>query len=141
MSDTMPGHDIIVIGASAGGVQAVIELARGLPAGLPAAVFVVIHTSRSSPGAPSGFADARGAAHGRICQGSRRVRRGHIYIASPDYHLVLEDGQVRVVHGPKENGFRPAVDPLFRTAAAIYGPRVAGVILSGSLDDGTAGLR
>src|ERR671916_91194 len=96
----MPGHDIIVIGASAGGMEALQTVVRGLPAGLPAAVFV----------------------------------------ATPDRHLLLEDGRMRLTRGPKENHFRPAVDPLFRSAAATYGPRVIGVVLSGALDDGTAGL-
>lgn len=73
-------------------------------------------------------------------QDDTHIRHGHIYIAPPDHHMILEQNHIRIVHGPKENCHRPAVDPLFRSAASIYGPRVIGVILTGSLDDGTAGL-
>ncbi|MFL6211585.1 MAG: chemotaxis protein CheB [Pyrinomonadaceae bacterium] len=140
-STRMPGHDIIVIGASAGGVEALRQLIHDLPVDLPAALFVVLHLPPQSPSmlplilARAGQLDARHATDGE------EIKRGRIYIAPPDRHLLLEHERVCVTHGPKENRHRPAVDPLFRSAALVYGPRVVGVILTGALDDGTAGLR
>ena len=86
------------------------------------------------------FSPAPGACRLRILRIGDRIEYGRIYVARPDHHLTLEEGVIRVVHGPTENGYRPAVDPLFRSAARAYGPRVVGVILTGALDDGTAGL-
>lgn len=137
----MAGHDIIVVGASAGGVEALTTLVRDLPANLPAAVFIVLHIPAQSPSLlPSILSRASQliAAHP---EDGARIEHGRIYVAPPDHHLLLEEGRVRVVRGPKENRHRPAVDPLMRTAARAYGPRVVGVILTGSLDDGTAGLQ
>ena len=137
---TRPTRDIVVIGASAGGVEALTELCRGLPAELPAAVFVAVHTSPISPGVLPRVLQRycrlpiANAVHGDA------VAAGRVYVAPPDYHLLLSPGVVRLTRGPRENGFRPAVDPLFRTAARAYGPRVVGIILSGGLDDGTEGL-
>src|SRR2546423_8105811 len=137
----MPGRDIIVIGASAGGVQALTELWRALPADLPAAVFVVVHTSPSSPGILPMILDRAGPLSAAHASDDERIRHGHIFVAPPDHHLlVVKNDRVRIVRGPKENGFRPAADPLFRTAARVYGPRTVGVVLSGGLDDGTEGL-
>ena len=135
---------MIVIGASAGGVEAVLALAAGLPAGLPAAVFVVIHTSASAPGLLSGLVDRVGPLAAGYAVNGAEVLPGRIYLAPVDHHLLVErDGgrcRTRVWRGPKENGFRPAIDPLFRSAARAYGARAVGVILSGYLDDGTLGL-
>ena len=136
----MPGRDIIVIGASAGGVQALMELARGLPEDLPAAVFVVVHTSPISPGILPHIISRAGSLPAAHASDGDAVRHGRIYVAPPDHHLLIKNGTMRVVRGPKENGFRPAVDPLFRTAARVAGPRAIGVVLSGGLDDGTEGL-
>jgi two-component system chemotaxis response regulator CheB len=135
----MPGHDIIVIGASAGGVEAISRIVSGLPADLRAAVFVVLHVGRG----PSVFPEILTRA-GRLPathpEDGEPLRLGQIYVAPPDHHMTLEGNTIRVTKGPTENGVRPAVDPLFRSAARSFGPRVVGVIASGSLDDGTAGL-
>jgi two-component system chemotaxis response regulator CheB len=136
----LQGRDVIVVGASAGGVQVLQELMRGLPADLPAAVFIVIHTSPSSPGILPNILDRAGPLAVAHAVDGEPVRHRRVYVAPPDHHLLVRDGVVRVTHGPKENGFRPAVDPLFRTAARSAGPRVVGVVLSGGLDDGTIGL-
>ena len=136
----MSTRDIIVIGASAGGVEALVDLVRGLPANLPAAVFVVMHFPAQSPSAMpqiltrAGPLPAAHARHGEV------IRPGRIYVAVPDHHLIVHREVVHLVRGPQENRCRPAIDPLFRSAAVAYGPRVIGVILSGSLYDGTVGL-
>jgi two-component system chemotaxis response regulator CheB len=133
-------RDIVVIGASAGGVEALSKLVSGLPGGLGAAVFVVQHVhGKATSSLPEiltsrGPLDARHAIHGET------PRPGRIYVAPPDMHLTLHDGLVMVQRGPLENGFRPSIDALFRTAAASYGPRVVAVLLTGHGDCGTAGL-
>ena len=132
--------DIIVIGASAGGLEALRAPAASLPADLAASVFVVLHTSAESPGMLAGILERSGPLPAVTAKNGERIRPGRAYVAPPDHHLIVEPGVVRVTRGPKENRFRPAIDPLFRSAAQTYGPRVVGVILSGYLDDGTAGL-
>jgi two-component system chemotaxis response regulator CheB len=136
----MAKKDIVVVGASAGGMQALEALARGLPPDLPAAVFVVWHLA---PGVRSVLPTVLNRAS-RIPalypNDGDPIQPGRIYVAPNDHHLLIERGYVRVAKGPKENRFRPAVDPLFRSAAYIYSTRVIGVVLSGALDDGTAGL-
>jgi two-component system chemotaxis response regulator CheB len=136
----MPGHDIIVIGASAGGVEALQELAHGLPSNLPAAVFIVLHIPPAGPSLLPRILNKSGPLRARHAINGEAIERGRIYIAPPDHHMLVERDRVRVVRGPKENRARPAADPLFRSAAHAYGTRVVGVVLSGSLDDGTAGL-
>lgn len=136
----MSGHNIIVMGASAGGVETLSQLVGGLPKDLPAAIFIVVHFPRWGKSVLPDILNRKGdlpAAHGTD---SEVIVPGRIYVAPPDYHLVVKRGYIRLVHGPMENSCRPAVDPLFRTAAKAYGQRVIGVILSGTLDDGTAGL-
>lgn len=133
-------HDIIVIGASAGGVEALQKVVRGLPSDLPAAIFVVVHTSPQSPGLLPEILNRTGPLPASYPKDGEIIEEGHIYIAPANYHLLVERGIIRVVRGPKENRHRPAIDPLFRSAARYYGPRVIGVILSGMLDDGTFGL-
>ena len=137
----MPGHDIIVVGASAGGVEALITLVHGLPADLPAAVFVVLHMPAQGPSALPKILDKRGPLPALAAKDRQVIEKGHIYVAPPDNHLLIENGHMRVGRGPKENMHRPAIDPLFRSAALAYGPRAIGVVLSGMLDDGTSGLK
>lgn len=136
----MPTPDLIVIGASAGGLEALRLLVRTLPPTLPAAVCVVWHMSAESPGLLPTILQQAGPLPAQHATDGDALRPGTIYVARPDQHLVLEPGVLRLTQGPKENRFRPAVDPLFRSAATAYGPRVIGVVLSGALDDGTAGL-
>ena len=140
VKEKMPGHDIIVIGASAGGVEALMTVVRDLPADLPAAVFVVLHIPAQGPSFLPGILSRSGPLVATHPEDKEKIEYGHIYVAPPDLHLLVEHGYVRVTHGPKENRHRPAVDPFFRSAARAYGPRVVGVILTGALDDGTAGL-
>ncbi len=137
----MPGHDIIVVGASAGGVEALITLVRRLPADLPAALFVVLHMPAHSPSALPAILNRSGPLPAVQAADRQEIVPGHIYVAPPDHHLLVEAGYVRVGRGPKENMHRPAIDPLFRSAARSYGSRVIGVVLSGMLDDGTSGLK
>ncbi|HEX4147839.1 MAG TPA: chemotaxis protein CheB [Pirellulales bacterium] len=134
------GQDIIVIGGSAGGLDALMTLVGALPANFGAAVFVVVHTSPRSSGMLAPILDRASPLPAVMAVDQEPIERARIYVAPPDHHLVIKPGMVRTPRGPQENGFRPAVDPLFRTAALAYGPRVAGIILSGGLNDGTYGL-
>ena len=136
----MPGRDIIVVGASAGGVEALSELVKDFPSDLAAAIFVVLHLPAHSSSALPKILSRNGPLPAVNPKNGDRIQPGRIYVAPPDQHLLIKRGSVRVVHGPRENGCRPAIDPLFRTAAREYGKRVIGVVLSGVLDDGTAGL-
>jgi two-component system chemotaxis response regulator CheB len=132
--------DIVVVGASAGGIEALRVLVGALPSDLSASIFIVLHTSPEAPGMLADILDRAGTLPAMSAKDGERIRPGTIYVAPPDRHLLIEPNLVRVTRGPKENRFRPAVDPLFRSAAQTYGPRVVGVILTGYLDDGTAGL-
>ncbi|HEV7223278.1 MAG TPA: chemotaxis protein CheB [Pirellulales bacterium] len=136
----MPGIDLFVIGGSAGGLTALLTLVRGLPADLDAALCAAIHTSPDSPGLlPEIIARSTSLACEYVRDGET-LAPGRIYCAPVDRHLLVEGNQLRVTRGPRENGFRPAVDPLFRTAARSFGARAAGIVLSGSLADGSFGL-
>ena len=130
---------IVVIGASAGGVEAIRTLAAALPAGFPAAVFVVLHIGAHKSELPW-LLNQTGSLRACHPGDGDPIHAGHIYVAPPDHHLLVEPGHVRLTRGPRENWARPAVDPLFRSAAWAYGPGVIGVILTGGLNDGTAGL-
>jgi two-component system, chemotaxis family, protein-glutamate methylesterase/glutaminase len=134
------GHDIVVVGASAGGVEALRTMVSRLPGNLPAAVFVVLHVPAIATSVLPAILRRAGDLEADHAVDGAEIERGRIYIAPPDHHLLIQPGFMRVNRGPKENGYRPAIDPMFRTAAATYGSRVVGVILSGVLDDGTAGL-
>lgn len=134
-------HDIIVIGASAGGVQALSTLVAALPPQLSAAVFIVLHVPAEPPSLlPTILSrDARlPVAHAK---NGERIEHGRIYVAPSDQHLLIEDSRIKLVHGPKENLHRPSIDILFRSAARWAGPRVIGVVLTGARDDGTVGMR
>jgi two-component system, chemotaxis family, protein-glutamate methylesterase/glutaminase len=136
----MPGHDIIVIGSSAGGVDALTKLVNQLPANLPASIFTVLHIPARSPSFLPDILSRSGPLPAIHPADGEEITHGHIYIAPPDQHLLIERGYVRIIRGPRENRHRPAIDPTFRSAALAYGPRVVGVILTGALGDGTAGL-
>jgi two-component system chemotaxis response regulator CheB len=136
----MAGHDIVVIGASAGGLQALQVLLRNLPQSFPASVFIVVHTSPGGTGMLSAILSKCSGLTVVQARNGQVISHGKVYVARPDHHLLINANCVQVTRGPKENGFRPAVDPLFRTAANMYGKRVVGVVLSGNLDDGTQGL-
>src|SRR5215813_4889640 len=134
--------DIVVIGASAGGIEALSCVFKGLPGKFPAAIFVVLHIAPHSPGYLPDILARAGPLPAEHARDRKPFRHGRVYVARPDHHLMLEpDGHMRATRGAKENHARPAVDPLFRSAALAFGPRVIGVVLSGGLDDGTAGLR
>ncbi|HWN68650.1 MAG TPA: chemotaxis protein CheB [Haliangium sp.] len=140
MTSTFQGHDIVVIGASSGGVDALMRIAAGLPSDLPASVFIVLH---QEPGVASRLPELlsrRGPLRATLAMHGEAIVPGRIYVAPPDNHLMLRPGYMHVVRGPKENGHRPSVDALFRTAAVVYGSRVIGVVLTGYLDCGTAGM-
>jgi two-component system chemotaxis response regulator CheB len=137
----VPGQDIIVVGASAGGVGTLSRLVRGLPAGFPVSLFVVCHFPSGCQSVLPEILSRSGPLLAAHAQDGEQFVPGHIYVAPPDRHLVLTpNGRTRLTRGARENHSRPAIDPLFRSAARYYGPRVIGVILTGALSDGTAGL-
>lgn len=136
----MAKRDVVVIGASAGGVETLRELAAALPPSLPASIFVVVHFPPGTPSALPRILTRHGPLPAEHPRDGAPFEQGRIYVAPPDLHLLVKRGATRLVRGPRENASRPAVDPLFRTAARAYGPRVLALVLSGNLDDGTAGL-
>ncbi len=131
-------HDLIVIGGSAGSLEPLQSLLADLPADLPAAILIVIHLGAISHLAYILNKDCK--LDVRQAESGQALMPGRVYVAVPDHHLLVHDGHVLVRRGPRENLSRPAIDPLFRSAAASFGGRVIGVVLSGALNDGTAGL-
>lgn len=136
----MQPRDIVVIGGSAGSIESLKIIVSSLPPDFAASIFIVVHV-------PADYPSMLPNVLSRVCplpanspSDQEQIERGHIYVARPDHHLFIEDGRVRVQRGPRENRHRPAIDPLFRTAAREYGPRVIGIVLSGMQDDGSAGL-
>jgi two-component system chemotaxis response regulator CheB len=133
-------RDVVVIGGSAGGVEALLRLLQGLPAGLPAAIGVVLHRSPHFVSnlarvlQRSSFLTVVEPVHGE------RISHQRVYVAPRDQHMLFEDGQIRIDRGPKQHFTRPAVDPLFISAAQAFGARTVGILLSGGGDDGTSGL-
>ncbi|MEG3899558.1 MULTISPECIES: chemotaxis protein CheB [unclassified Microcoleus] len=137
----MRGHDIIVIGTSAGGLKALGAIVGRLPADIDAALFIVQHLAADKPSILHQILADVGSLPASHPSDSEPIQKGRIYVAPPDYHLLVNQGSMRVVRGPQENRFRPAIDALFRSAARAYGSRVVGVVLTGYLDDGTVGLQ
>jgi len=136
----MPAQDIIVIGGSAGGLEALATVLAGLPRNFPGAIFGVLHTSPQSGGTLPQILERNSSLPVKYPADGEAMQHGQVYVAPPDHHLTLDDGRMAVHRGPRENGFRPAIDPLFRSAAKAHGERVVGIVLSGAMDDGTFGL-
>jgi two-component system chemotaxis response regulator CheB len=132
-------RDIIVIGASLGGIDAIKQMLAGLPSDLPAALFVVLHQADTPYSRLASILGASTTLRVEEVLDGDRIEHGRVYVAPAGNHLLLRDGYVAVVRGPRENGHRPAVNPLFRTAAEVYGSRVIAVVLTGALDCGTMG--
>lgn len=136
----MQKRNVVVIGASAGGFEAIKLLVSRLPADLDASIFIVWHIAPDLTGVLPHVINRLGKMPAHNARDGEPIKTNQIYIAPPDYQMILEKDIVRTTHGPKENRFRPAIDPLFRSAAYNFGNRVIGVILTGALDDGSAGL-
>lgn len=136
----MAKKDIVVIGGSAGSHTALRQIMSDLPPDLPATILIATHVPSTSPGyLAEALASAGPLPVTRAIDG-QPLERGCVYTAVPDRHLLLVDGIMRLGDGPRENMTRPAIDPLFRSAALAYGPRAVGVLLSGLLNDGASGL-
>ena len=131
---------MVAVGASAGGIEALRNLVAQLPDDFPAAVLVVLHLPPRGTSVLPQILDRAGALPAVAAEDGAAVEGGRVYVAPPDCHLLVEGGRLRLDHGARTNGHRPAIDPLFRAVAREYGPASAGVVLSGVLDDGTAGL-
>lgn len=134
-------RDIVVIGASAGGVEALTGLFRGLPSGFPASFFVVLHLLPTGRTMLPAILARAGQMPVTAAQDGDPFVHGHVYVAPQDRHMILGSGCIRITNDPRENGHRPAVDPLFRSAAREHGHRVIAIVLSGSLHDGSEGLQ
>jgi two-component system chemotaxis response regulator CheB len=132
---------VVVIGASAGGVEALMNVVSALPRDLDAPVFVCLHISAGARSALPQILSRLNSLPAAYPADGQRIQPGRIYVAPPDHHMLLRDGKIELSKGPKENAARPAIDPLFRTAAVSYGERAVGVLLSGTLDDGSYGLK
>ena|SRR5579864_3663108 len=133
-------HDIIVIGVSAGGIAALKILVAGLPHNLKASLFIVLHIPASQPSTLPQILSCAGPLPALHPTEGTVIEQGKIYVAPPDYHLIIEEGYLHLGTGPKEQYVRPAANVLFRSAAQWYGPRVVGVVLTGFGQDGTDGL-
>jgi two-component system chemotaxis response regulator CheB len=137
----MANYQVVAVGASAGGFQALVELAKGLPGDFPVAVLVTIHLHPGASNVLPDLIDRAGSLRAAYAREGDEIAPGCIYIAPPDAHLLVERKRAIVRRGPRENGSRPAIDPMFRSVAATYGSHAIGVILSGALNDGSSGLQ
>lgn len=137
----MENHHVITIGTSAGGVRALKTIVHSLPQDFPASVHIVQHISNETFSNLAAVLDKVAQLPVAFAKDKELVRPSRIYIAPPDFHLLLESNRLRVIRGPRENRMRPAIDPLFRSAATAYRSYATGIILTGMLDDGTAGLQ
>jgi len=136
----MAKKDIIVIGGSAGSHLPLRQIIEGFPADLPASIFIATHVPTHSTGYLAGILSTTSRLRVTPAVDGQPIERGCVYVAIPDHHLLVIDGTIRLGNGPRENMTRPSIDPLFRSAALSYGPRVVGVILSGMLNDGASGI-
>lgn len=136
----MPNRDIIVIGASAGGIESLRNLVSQFPRNFPASIFVVVHQPSWHKSELPYLLTRAGHLPAAIPEQGQSIQPGRIYVAPPDYHLLLDRDRIHLWRGPRENTHRPSINALFRSAAVACGPRVAGVVLSGLLDDGATGL-
>ena len=137
----MENHHVIAVGTSAGGIKALKTIVKLLPKNFPASVLIVQHISSEVSSNLARVLDNVGQLNVKFAEDKESIEPGQIYIAPPDLHLLLEYDRLRVIRGPRENRMRPAIDPLFRSAAVTYKSYATGVILTGMLDDGTAGLK
>ena len=137
----MKNHHVITIGTSAGGIKALRTLVKQLPKDFPGSIHIVQHLSSESPSNLVTVLKTTSQIPIAFARDKELIEPGRIYLAPPDFHLLLEHGRVRVIRGPRENRMRPAIDPLFRSAAVAYRSYATGIILTGMLDDGTAGLQ
>ena len=136
----MRNRNIVVVGASAGGVEALQQLFSQFSPDLQASFFVVLHIPPESPSLLAELIDKAGPLAAKIPENEESIQPGHVYVAPPDFHLLVKSGYIRLHRGPRENRHRPAIDPLFRSAAIAYRAQTIGVVLTGFLDDGTSGL-
>jgi two-component system chemotaxis response regulator CheB len=131
---------LVAVGASAGGVEALTRLVSGLPRDFAAALLVVVHVTPSGTSVLPAILSRAGRLRAVHAEDGMEIGPGRIFVAPPDRHVLVEEGRLRLSHGARENGHRPAIDPLFRSAAHVFEDRTIGVVLSGTRDDGTAGL-
>lgn len=136
----MPNRDIVAIGTSAGGVEALLHLAKSFPPDLPASVLVTIHLSSFGSSHLDGILSRAGRMPASFAQDGEPLRRGQLFIAPPGHHLLIDPDRLRLSVGPRENGARPAIDPMMRSAAVCCGHRTIGVVMTGAQGDGASGL-